>query len=69
MMMAVFTCPRTRYQAYAWVEDIPSGDSEIYLQTVCLVCQGVHLVNPKTGKVLGATNSNKLGGKREAKGN
>jgi hypothetical protein len=66
MTMAVFTCPKTRYQAYAWVEDMPHGDSEIYLSMICLACQGVHLVNPKTGKVLGATNSDKLGGKCEA---
>jgi hypothetical protein len=31
-----------------------SGDSETYEAVTCLTCRQVHMVNPKTGKVLGA---------------
>jgi hypothetical protein len=34
--------------------DDPDDDDVTYVQVTCLACAQAHLVNPKTGKVLGA---------------
>lgn len=36
-----------------YIADDPTEDTSEYLPIECLVCRGVHLVNPKTGKALG----------------
>jgi hypothetical protein len=33
-------------------EDVPA-DSDTYESVTCILCQRVHLVNPRTGRVLG----------------
>jgi hypothetical protein len=48
MATRVFLCPQ------GWFADDGSGDSETYEAVTCLACKQVHMVNPKTGKVLGA---------------
>ena len=39
-----------------WRADDPEDDDLTYVQVTCLACAQAHLVNPKTGKVLGAEN-------------
>jgi hypothetical protein len=39
-----------------WIaEAVENGDVERYESVSCLVCRQLHLVNPKTGKTLNAT--------------
>jgi len=37
-----------------WRADDPEDDDQSYVQMSCLACAQAHLVNPKTGKVLGS---------------
>jgi hypothetical protein len=59
--MAVFLYrrPNTGQQVQGWIaddptEDDPDDDGDTYRSLVCLACTSVHLVNPRTGKVLGS---------------
>jgi hypothetical protein len=54
MATRVFLCPNTGDRVQGWFAHDGSGDSETYQSVTCLACRQVHLVNPKTGKVLGA---------------
>lgn len=50
----LFRCPNTGLNVQGWVADDPTGqDAEIFQPVTCTICTRVHLVNPKTGKVLG----------------
>jgi hypothetical protein len=50
----LFQCPATGRRVQGWVADDGSTvENEIYLTVTCLACLQAHLVNPKTGKVLG----------------
>ena len=43
------------YPVQGWFAHGVSRDcKDIFEDVICLACGGVHLVNPKTGKVLGA---------------
>jgi hypothetical protein len=53
MATRVFLCPNAGDRVQGWFADNGS-DSEIYEAVTCLACRQVHMVNPKTGKVLGA---------------
>jgi hypothetical protein len=46
--------PQYREKVQAWAADDPNEDAFTYVQVTCLACARAHLVNPKTGKVLGA---------------
>jgi hypothetical protein len=50
-----YRCPASGLLAEVWTEsDEPDEDHSEFFDTVyCQACGGVHLVNPKTGKVLG----------------
>jgi hypothetical protein len=51
----VFRCPNTGMNVQGWVADDPTeGEGDAYQSIACLICTRLHLVNPKTGKVLGA---------------
>ena len=54
MATRLFLCPSTGHRVQGWFTDNGSvnGD-ETYEGVTCLSLQ-VHMVNPKTGKVLGA---------------
>ncbi len=54
MAALVFRCPRTGYRVQGFVADDTSDNAKSYEAITCLACQQVHLVNPTTGKVLGA---------------
>jgi hypothetical protein len=51
----IYRCPPTGLNVQGWVADDPNEDeAETYEAVTCMACTRVHLVNPKTGKVLGA---------------
>ena len=50
----LYLCPNTGQSVQAWTVDDPEDDDRSYIQVTCLACAQAHLVNPKTGKVLGS---------------
>jgi hypothetical protein len=53
MTTFVYRCPNTtlRVQGFS-VDEVPDGGAGAYYVTVtCTACRGLHLVNPKTGRV------------------
>jgi hypothetical protein len=58
MATFLYRCPTTGRNIQGWVaEEINSDNGDnVYETLVCLACNGYHLVNPSTGKVLGADN-------------
>jgi hypothetical protein len=53
MSTFLYRCPNTGYRVQGLVAEETSDDSESYEAITCIVCQRVHLVNPRTGKVVG----------------
>jgi len=50
----LYRCPNTGLNVQGWVADDPTeSGSEQFEPVTCLICTRVHLINPKTGKVLG----------------
>jgi hypothetical protein len=57
----LYRCPDTVLTVQGWVADDPTeSEVETYEAVSCLACSRVHIVSPKTGKVLG-TCSGRLG--------
>lgn len=55
MPAIIFRCPNTKLNVHGWIVDDPAvKDSDQFEAIACTACTRVHLVNPKTGKVLGA---------------
>ena len=55
MAIILFRCPNTGYRVQGWfAEDVSETDDDTYESVTCLACQQMHLVNPKTGKVVGS---------------
>jgi len=51
----VFRCPNTGLNVQGWVDDDPTErEDDAYEALHCTICTQVHLINPKTGRVLGA---------------
>jgi hypothetical protein len=50
----LYRCPATRQKVQAWFAEDGSENGEHYETVTCTACSLVHLVNPKTGKMLGA---------------
>ena len=50
----LYRCPNTGYRVQGLVADDVSQDPARYEVVTCTACQRVHLVNPTSGKVLGA---------------
>jgi len=48
-----FRCPNTGFRVHAWFEDEDSDGNQKYEALTCTACQRVHLVNPKSGRVIG----------------
>jgi hypothetical protein len=48
----LYRCPNTGLNVQGFVTDDPTED-DAFKPITCVVCTRVHLVNPKTGKVLG----------------
>ena len=54
MAAFIYSCPTTGLNVQGWVaDDQTKSDAETYEAVTCMACARVHLVNPKTGKVLG----------------
>jgi len=51
----LYRCPNTGQTVRGWSADEVTDDETKYQSVACLACAQVHLVNLKTGKVLGAT--------------
>jgi len=49
----LYRCPNTGLNVQGWVADDPT-EGETYQPIPCTICTRLHLVNPKTGRVLGA---------------
>jgi len=47
----VYRCPRTGLMVQGWIADEPMS-GEAYEPVTCTACGRVHLINPKTGKIL-----------------
>jgi hypothetical protein len=51
----LFHCPTTGLRVQDWTADDPTEHSDgMYESVTCHACGQVHLLNPKTGKTLGA---------------
>jgi hypothetical protein len=51
----LYRCPTTGYKVQGLVADkAPSTRDTVYEMVTCSVCNGVHLVDPNSGHVLGA---------------
>jgi hypothetical protein len=49
----LYRCPNTALNVQGWIADDPARHDDAYEPVTCLVCRRVHVVNPKTGKVIG----------------
>jgi hypothetical protein len=50
----IYRCPSTGLNAQGWIADDPvEAQAESYEAVTCIACTRVHLINPKTGRVLG----------------
>jgi hypothetical protein len=55
MAVFVYRCPSTGLNVQGWIADDPTEhEAETFEAVTCTACTRVHLINPKTGKVLGA---------------
>jgi len=51
----LYRCPNTSHKVQGLVRgNACSADNTVYETVTCLACNGVHLVNPSSGRVLGA---------------
>jgi hypothetical protein len=52
----VYRCPNTGLNVQGWVADDPTeGEAEAFYQSVaCTACARIHLIDPKTGRIVGA---------------
>ena len=57
MGTCVFLCPYTGDRVQGWFADDGSGENETYEAVTCLACRQLHMVDSKTGKVLGQRKS------------
>ena len=56
MTAFLYQCPNMGLNVQGWVADAPTeGKAATFEPVTCTACARVHLVNPKTGKVLGLT--------------
>jgi hypothetical protein len=54
MAVFIYRCPDAGLKVQGWVAgDLTESEAETYEPVTCTVCTRVHLINPKTGKVLG----------------
>ena len=49
----LYRCPNTGQNVQGWSADEVTDDDDTYQSFQCIACTRVHLVNLKTGKVLG----------------
>jgi hypothetical protein len=58
MATFLYRCPTTGRNVQVWVAEEVNSDNgdNVYETLLCLACNRHHVVNPSTGKVLGADN-------------
>jgi hypothetical protein len=49
----LYRCPNTGMNVQGWVADDPTEGDDAYEPITCTICTRLHLVDPKTGRVLG----------------
>jgi len=55
MATFIYRCPNTSLNVEGWLADEPpANEGETFDAIICVACRQVHLVNPRTGKVLAA---------------
>jgi hypothetical protein len=58
MSAFVYRCPNTGKLVQAWtVEDPYESEADAYEPVRCIACMRLHMVNPRTRKVLGEDNA------------
>jgi hypothetical protein len=56
MEVFLFRCPNTGLMVQGWVaDDPPASDDNTYESITCTACGRLHLINPKTRRVLGGS--------------
>jgi hypothetical protein len=50
----LYRCPNTGFRVQGWSVNDDSENGDVYESVNCLACSRLHLVNPKTGRTLGA---------------
>jgi hypothetical protein len=51
----IYRCPNTGMKVQGWVADDPTErEGATYEPIPCTICMQAHLVDPKTGRILGA---------------
>jgi hypothetical protein len=50
----LYRCPITGHRVQGLVPGNATDETTAYEPVTCLACNGVHLVNPRSGRVLGA---------------
>ena len=58
MVTFLYRCPTTGRNVQGWIAEEVNSDNgdNVYETLLCLACNRHHVVNPSTGKVLGADN-------------
>ena len=59
----MFRCPICNIPTQAWIADdiqAKAGEHE-YVSLECLACRQIHLVNPRTGALVGTDKNSELG--------
>jgi hypothetical protein len=54
MVQITFTCPKTTFKVQHWLDESDDARDDEYVQVDCPACAKLHLINRKTGKMLGA---------------
>jgi len=52
MAAILFRCPTKGIRVQSWIADALIED-DTFVEVKCIACRRVHLINPKTEKVLG----------------
>jgi hypothetical protein len=55
MATIIYRCPTTGLNVQGWFADDPvrTDADDTYESLICTACTMLHLINPKTGRVLG----------------
>jgi hypothetical protein len=53
MASVIFRCPATSMNVQHWLDDDQDVPENEYEVITCLACTKLHLINRKTGKILG----------------
>ena len=56
MVAFIYKCPTTGLNVQGWVADDGDAGDDTHHSIKCLACSRLHLVNPKTRKVLASDN-------------